>query len=166
MGGSLSWRVAVPAAPVQALLCGVAAIALAWGLAKPSPNQPSWFPFLAIPTLLLAAIAALWCGLLTGRIHLRGDQIRVFGVYRVRSFPIDSIAGLEVVAGRWPERGSPVVLPVRLEADYLRVGFADDRSYEPPGFCSLGHRRGHRGSMRATVDEVNGHLAASREDQR
>jgi hypothetical protein len=158
-----SWRVAVPERRAIAALFTVAALSLGWGLARPSPRQPSWTPLLLGPSLLLAALAAVWCGLLAGRILVRGGQLRVFGAYRVRSFPVGSVARLELVDGTWPSRGAPVRLPgIRLGADYLRVWFTDGRSYEPPALCSLNSHASKDGSLPAIVDAVNLHLRTSR----
>ena len=115
--------------------------------------------------MFLAAVAAVWCGLLVGRILLRGDHVSVFGVYRVRSFPVGSIARLEPIDDTWPRRGAPVVLPgMHLGAEYLRVRFTDGRSYEPPALCSLSSRAGRDGALPAIVDAVNLHLGMSRDN--
>lgn len=156
----------MPAARLQGLLFGVAAVALGWGLAKPSPRQPNWIPALLVPGFVLALLAAVWCGLLVGRVVVRDDRIRVFGVNRSRSFPLSQVRCVVAIAATWPARGAPVVLPgVHVDADYLRVVFTDGGAYDPPALCSLTGCHGRSDSARSVADEVNRLIEARRESQ-
>ena len=152
----MSRRLGVPIVRPVGLVIGAVAVAMALDAALHWTDLPGGAGALLMAAAGLAACTSVWSVLLAGRIVVRGDVVRIFGVYRARSFPLVDVSALEVIEGAWPGRGAPVVLlGIHLPADYLRVRLRDGSSYEPPALCTLRRRRDESDALPTVADDVN-----------
>jgi hypothetical protein len=133
-------RLGVPGVRVLGLLFGVAAVANGWGAAVHSGSRPLWTVALAALGAALGTTGFIWFAILACRVKLTESTLTVYGVYRVRRFPIEEVAGLDEAAGRWPGRGAPYVWLRSHPADYLQVRLRDGTTYRPPALCTLASR--------------------------
>jgi len=133
-------RLGVPGVRLLGLLFGVPAVANGWGAAFHSGSRPLWTVALAALGAALGTAGFIWFAILACRVKLTESTLTVYGVYRVRRFPIEEVAGLDEAAGRWPGRGAPYVWLRSHPADYLQVRLRDGTTYRPPALCTLASR--------------------------
>ena len=148
-------RLGVPGIRLMGWLFGVAAVANGWGVAFHSAARPPWTVALAALGAALGTVGFIWLAILACRVQLTESTLSVYGVYRVRRFPIEVVAGLDAAVGRWPGPGAPIVWPRSQPADYLRVRLRDGTTYRPPALCTLAGRADRVDAVPSVVCKLN-----------